>query len=197
MKTKREQRHLRLVEAALRVFARSGFDGASVSEIANEAGIAKGSVYLYFDSKEALAGEVVRSIFADPHDLERYTGHDDPLEAVVEFCVDQQERVRNLGQHGSIVLHMWGAMGRSGDDLIGRMTRQVMAETRYFLSTLLNRVPGLDSGESLESRKVHADALLAIVLGLISQMLSHREAGSGLEQRVSAVVRAYLRGIMS
>jgi TetR/AcrR family fatty acid metabolism transcriptional regulator len=44
----------RLVEAAARAFARSGFDRASVDDIARDAGVAKGTTYLYFPSKRAL-----------------------------------------------------------------------------------------------------------------------------------------------
>jgi len=43
-----------LLEAASRVFARQGYDAASVEEIAFEAGIGKPTVYRYFPSKEAL-----------------------------------------------------------------------------------------------------------------------------------------------
>lgn len=44
----------RLTAAAARVFARHGFHAARVSEIAREAGVAQGTVYLYFKSKEGL-----------------------------------------------------------------------------------------------------------------------------------------------
>ena len=41
-----------IIEAALRVFARKGYFNARVSDIAREAGIAAGTIYLYFDTKE-------------------------------------------------------------------------------------------------------------------------------------------------
>lgn len=44
----------RILEAAERVFARSGFFHARVSEIAREAGVADGTIYLYFKSKDDL-----------------------------------------------------------------------------------------------------------------------------------------------
>jgi AcrR family transcriptional regulator len=50
---KTEKRH-QIVEAAARVFARKGFAGAVVADIAVEARIGKGTVYEYFDSKEDL-----------------------------------------------------------------------------------------------------------------------------------------------
>ena len=43
-----------ILEAARRVFARKGFAKAGIGEIAREAGIAKGTVYLYFRSKDAV-----------------------------------------------------------------------------------------------------------------------------------------------
>ncbi|MGD9302047.1 MAG: TetR/AcrR family transcriptional regulator [Desulfobacterales bacterium] len=44
----------RIIEAAARLFSRKGYAGASVSDIALNAAIGKGTVYEYFDSKEDL-----------------------------------------------------------------------------------------------------------------------------------------------
>lgn len=43
-----------ILDGARRVFLASGFDGASMGEIARAAGVSKGTLYVYFDSKEAL-----------------------------------------------------------------------------------------------------------------------------------------------
>lgn len=43
-----------IIEAAVGVFARDGYKGASVDDIADAAGVSKGTVYGYFDNKEAL-----------------------------------------------------------------------------------------------------------------------------------------------
>ena len=43
-----------ILDAALRVFAGRGYAAARISDIATEAGVGKGTVYLYFDSKEDL-----------------------------------------------------------------------------------------------------------------------------------------------
>ncbi|MDO3645767.1 TetR/AcrR family transcriptional regulator [Nocardia mangyaensis] len=47
-------RRQEILAAAVRVFARKGFAAARIDDVAAEAGIAKGSVYLYFDSRDAL-----------------------------------------------------------------------------------------------------------------------------------------------
>ncbi len=55
-----EQRRADLSEVALQLWAKQGVDQTSVAQIAREAGIAKGTFYLYFESKEALLVEVFR-----------------------------------------------------------------------------------------------------------------------------------------
>src|SRR5215468_6404149 len=44
----------RILSAAMKVFAMKGFFGAKVSDIAEDAGVADGTIYLYFKSKDDL-----------------------------------------------------------------------------------------------------------------------------------------------
>ena len=55
----KESNRTRLLEAAAREFARVGVDRANINEISLSAGLAKGTVYNYFSSKEALFVAVV------------------------------------------------------------------------------------------------------------------------------------------
>jgi AcrR family transcriptional regulator len=57
-----------LAEAARRVFARTGFSDAKIGEIAEEAGVAHGSFYTHFDSKEAVFLEVLLQVHRDSVD---------------------------------------------------------------------------------------------------------------------------------
>src|SRR5436305_1350074 len=49
-----DARRADILAAAVRVFARKGFAASRIDDVAAEAGIAKGSVYLAFDSRDAL-----------------------------------------------------------------------------------------------------------------------------------------------
>ncbi|HWO77063.1 MAG TPA: TetR/AcrR family transcriptional regulator [Bacillus sp. (in: firmicutes)] len=49
-----KEKEKRIVEEAMKLFAKKGFSSTSVQEIADEAGISKGAFYLYFKSKEEL-----------------------------------------------------------------------------------------------------------------------------------------------
>ena len=55
-----EGRRTALADVALKLWAERGFDQTSVEAIAREAGISKGTFYLYFESKDALLLDVLR-----------------------------------------------------------------------------------------------------------------------------------------
>lgn len=54
----RSDKHDAILRAATRVFARHGFFHAQVADVAREAGVAAGTVYLYFRSKDDLLGSI-------------------------------------------------------------------------------------------------------------------------------------------
>ena len=57
----------RILRAASRMFGRSGFQGASMGEVAREAGVSKGLLHYHFDSKEHLLIEAQRNTFRELH----------------------------------------------------------------------------------------------------------------------------------
>src|SRR3954463_6586898 len=60
-------RRTQLLDAARNVFAKKGYEDATVSEIVGRAGVAQGTFYLYFPGKESLAGafaELISERFA-------------------------------------------------------------------------------------------------------------------------------------
>jgi TetR/AcrR family transcriptional regulator, fatty acid metabolism regulator protein len=54
-----------IIEAAVRVFARKGYYNSRVSDIAREAGIAAGTIYLYFKTKDEILVTLFRDKMAD------------------------------------------------------------------------------------------------------------------------------------
>ncbi|MBD2846027.1 helix-turn-helix transcriptional regulator [Paenibacillus sp. IB182496] len=82
-----------ILDAAYRVFGTAGFYETKMSEIADAAGIAKGTLYLYFSSKEALFMAVTKRDFE--HFLER-------LHEVLH-----QEGALEEKLHGAASHHLW------------------------------------------------------------------------------------------
>lgn len=75
----------RILRAAIKVFARKGFYATRVSEIAKAAGVADGTIYLYFENKD----DVLISIFED-----RITKLIEFLRAEIAKATTVEEKVR-------------------------------------------------------------------------------------------------------
>ncbi len=77
----------KILDAAVEVFSRNGFYNSKVSHIARAAGVADGTIYLYFKNKE----DLLIQVFLDTMDtlLERQEevlrGSDDPVEQLRRF----------------------------------------------------------------------------------------------------------------
>lgn len=85
-----------ILEAAVHVFAKSGFEKTLISEIAKEAGIAVGSVYNYFENKNALYEACSSYIFEDllrVTDRVRESGEfkEKMLEAIIEHFKEKPD----------------------------------------------------------------------------------------------------------
>lgn len=55
-----DDKHRRILDAALVTFAARGYHGTTVPEVADAAGVGTGTLYRYFEHKEALVNEVYR-----------------------------------------------------------------------------------------------------------------------------------------
>ena len=98
-----------ILDAAVRVFARSGYHGARVGDIAEEAGVAHGLLYHYFASKEEVLATVFRENWrALLETLHRVEADDEPAD----------EKLRGVTK---ILLRSW----RNDPDLVRVMVREV------------------------------------------------------------------------
>ncbi len=70
-----------IIDAAIRVFARNGYYNSRVSDIAREAGIASGTIYLYFKTKDDILVTLFRQKMAEWVALVRkeIAGEQDPI----------------------------------------------------------------------------------------------------------------------
>ena len=85
------QKYDRIREAAIRLFYRQSIEKTTIDQIAKESGVAKGTVYLYFPSREKLIEEV----FWYCHKRAADTG-DYGLELLPTACDKLKRRVENL-----------------------------------------------------------------------------------------------------
>ena len=82
-------KHAAILAAALEEFAARGFAATRLDDVARRAGVAKGTIYLYFRDKESLFQELVRTMLSPlVGAIEAAPLRDLPIRAVVELIVD-------------------------------------------------------------------------------------------------------------
>ncbi len=64
MRTKTGNKEQRILDAAVAIFARDGYHHSRISDIAEQAGISVGSVYLYFGDKESILNRLFSDLWA-------------------------------------------------------------------------------------------------------------------------------------
>lgn len=99
----------RILDAAVRVFAKKGFYATRVSEVAKAAGVADGTIYLYFKSKE----ELLVSLFEDrverllaflQTELPSSASAPEKLRRIIELQLGLLEGERNLAEVITVIL---------------------------------------------------------------------------------------------
>lgn len=99
----------RILQAAVRVFARNGFHATRVSEVAKAAGVADGTIYLYFKSKE----ELLVSLFEDrvekllvhmKEQLPKQKNAPERLRAIIDMQLGLLEGERELAEVITVIL---------------------------------------------------------------------------------------------
>ncbi len=86
---RRTERRDAILAAALEEFSARGFAAARLDDVASRAGIAKGTIYLYFEDKEALFQELIRSMLSPlVNAIEAAPLADLPVRVVAETIVN-------------------------------------------------------------------------------------------------------------
>ncbi|MGA7238079.1 MAG: TetR/AcrR family transcriptional regulator [Bryobacteraceae bacterium] len=132
-----KKKHTAILDAARAVFSRDGYAASSVEEVAAEAGIAKGTVYLYFSSKEelylaALLRDVKAFGSAARTEMERAPTLLEKIEAFLrirlEYCHAHEDFLR-------IYLTEYGKM--SAMTPIAKQLRRMQRENMRHLASLI------------------------------------------------------------
>ena len=168
----KEQKARGLAEAALRVFIRSGYHRTKMAEIAEEAGVGKGTLYEYFENKGALFRFVLDGFFDDFYHgiLSELEGIDDPktqLHRILIFSADQLDRWKHVC---TIWLDFYSEM-RWKDAQGGEEIRRIYETMRTVLSGVIES--GQREGsfrEDLNPREA-ASIMVAVFDGLVMQYI--------------------------
>ncbi len=111
------ERRTQILEAALKVFARKGFSGARTDDIAQEAGVSKGLLYWYFESKDAIIRALLGWLFEpDLKTLERLVAqHERPArERLLEMAREALESLPAIEPLMPVAYEFYALAARPG-----------------------------------------------------------------------------------
>jgi AcrR family transcriptional regulator len=127
-----EERRAAILSAALEEFTARGYEGARLDDVAKRAGVAKGTIYLYFADKEALFQNLVRSMVHPVlGTLEKMQGVDIPARMLIE------------GLLGTFVREVYGTRRRDMIRLILSEGPRFPAIAEFYYREVISRVLGI------------------------------------------------------
>src|SRR5262245_31004376 len=177
---RRDDKRQRILDAATAVFAERDFHRVQVSDVATRAGVGKGTVYLYFPTKDDLHRVALEaSLTRIREDIETAAATDAPTDAVLRAIVLVLLKFFWRRQHLLTLIQRYEAR-RSGPDRRERVLRavaDVLARDR------------LAGGPA--SRRLAAACLLGLARAAI---LEHR-AEDRPETAAARLVDLYLHGL--
>jgi AcrR family transcriptional regulator len=200
------QRRASILQAASQVFARKGYETTALDEVAREAGMAKGTLYLYFKDKEALYLQTVLHV----------------LESLESFLVEQVaqqpqalEKLRVFAR-GQLVffarnqdtLRLFAALFTPGLANLQKRLIRPLLQKRARLIAYLSALVDEGKRQGGIRRDVESQSIALSFLGMVNQAI-HSPSRFGLEgaavevpplvpeQTADTIMRILLEGISS
>ena len=167
---RKDARPSELLAAALELFVEKGFAATRLTDVAARAGVAKGTLYLYFDSKEALIRAVVEQglvplFAAAEQEMGGYEGGS--AELLCHFLTIWQQQIgatRLAGLYKLII-----AEAHNFPELAQYYHDQVIVRGRALLADVLRR--GIASGEF---RDLNVEATINVIIAPLLMLIVWR-----------------------
>ena len=195
----KQERRRQIMNAAKHVFAEAGYHGASIHAIIERAQIARGTFYLYFESKAAVFDSILDQAMADLrarlHRIEvDVPGTPPPQVQLRDQVVATLEYIVNDRPLATLLL----SAGHTPDVDASERLEMFFTEVRDLLRRALET--GMDLGlvRRCPSELVAA-ALLGMIRGVIELMVRQTDAARPMrvDEVVTEMLQVALRGVLA
>jgi TetR/AcrR family fatty acid metabolism transcriptional regulator len=193
----KEARRNAILAAAASVFAKFGYQRATIDQIAEAAGVAKGSVYLSFASKEDLFYELFESFAQGAIDNEgsaTLPAGASALRQVEEIICSVAELIEANGMIFPLTLEFWSVCGvEQTRDRFGRKSAELFAEFRQRIVSILKE--GQERGEVAKDAPLTeiSSCVMSMIDGLLVQQWT--DASVSMSKTLRAALPVLLSAI--
>jgi AcrR family transcriptional regulator len=134
-----DERRRIILAAALEILSRHGFAAARLDDVAAQAGVAKGTLYLYFPNKQTLFKELIRSYLSPLFDkLAQDTLPDVPPQVFIAHFFEMF-RTQVLGTERQRILHLLISEGSRFPEIAEFYHREVVSRGIQLVQGVLRR----------------------------------------------------------
>jgi AcrR family transcriptional regulator len=166
------QTRAKILAAALEVFSSRGFHGATVDEVADRAGLGKGTVYRHFSSKRELFSELIRSKVAE-------------LEEAVTGAIDARADVLEIIEKYLRIYFGFFDRNRNLYKVLVQEQSDFGAEVKaLYIGNILKKLPLLrrkilQAGKSGELKPINFQTVFYGVMGFVDGVIQKWLASDG------------------
>ena len=183
----------RILRAAIDVFAKNGYFNAKVSEIAKAAGVADGTIYLYFDGKE----DVLITIFREhtrnylqslERELANVRAAEDRIRIAIRHHLETLGRDRALAVVSQVEL-------RHSLKFMSLLSQQEVAD---YLN-IIRKIVEYGQHEGVFRRTLHPQLVAKSVFGILDEMVTSwilSEKEHSLEDQAEQIADFVLTGLL-
>jgi TetR/AcrR family transcriptional repressor of uid operon len=182
----------KIIESAVECFARTGFDRTKMDDIANLSDVSKGTLYLYFKSKEDLFYGICQS------SLKKVKEQLNGMLITKDNLVSDAERFYDYFQKGVNPYHNMVLLEMSAMATRNPRLRRVLMQHRVNRHQVISEFIGLQIRNGFARKDVDKDAIASGLIGLYEGLVINRLTGaddSSNKKAWSDTIRAIFAGI--
>jgi AcrR family transcriptional regulator len=168
---RKAERPAEILEAAFAEFSRNGYATTTLERIAERAGVTKGTIYVYFDSKEHLFMSMVREITKSTFDtvIDMFERHEESTADLLraQFSFIYESIVENRRRREA--LRMLIAEASRFPGLADRYYQEILCPCLNLLKQAIQR--GIDRGEFRKSAIIASPQVVIAPIALVDLWL--------------------------
>jgi len=144
----RSQSIAKILDAAFRLMSRNGYDSTSISQIAKEAGVSKGLMYNYFNSKEDLIKQLINNTMEEGDRLLTSIVSENPSETLRNIFKWFFNELRNHIEQWRFISELMFKVDKF--EFVKDLVYNKMKEYVDFIGSLLNEIGFENSREEAQ-----------------------------------------------
>lgn len=163
-----EARRRQIIDTAIHTIASRGFSGASLAEIAREAGISKGVISYHFAGKGELVEEILSRLLREPAEYikQRVDEVDRGLDKLRAYVRANFEFMKSHRNHYVALVGLWESRASVDGNRDNRFKAEAYEPSRHYLSRILEA--GQQSGQL---RGLPHDTLASVIQATIDGVM--------------------------